>query len=75
MSRKSGIQLTCDGCGTEVFLRFMFSPKPNDPESPPEGWMTFPELGELCPTCAKAMCVNITRIFGDNTPEQFKRYM
>lgn len=74
MSFKLGKNHICDACGETVFLEHIsFSPKPDTYEHPPEGWIHFDELGDLCPNCAARLCINLIRIFGSNVPKKFHR--
>lgn len=72
MANKLGKNHICDACGETVFLaRIFFTSIPDSYEDPPEGWMHFEELGDLCPNCAARLCINLVRIFGSNVPKKF----
>lgn len=58
MSSKKGKLLTCDRCGTNVFLQYTGSKEYDGGftvydyfESKPEGWEWISEIGDLCPAC------------------------
>ena len=79
MARHGGIQLTCDSCGCNVFLRSLFAPKfdadaspPTGYELPPNGWLNIPECGDLCPDCAEKIRITISSLFKNRTPEKYK---
>lgn len=72
MANKLGKHHICDACGETVFLaRIFFTSIPDSYEDPPEGWMHFEELGDLCPRCATKLCRFIAGMFGSNIPRKF----
>ena len=74
MADKLGKHRICDACGERVFLeKVSFTHIPDHYVDPPEGWMHFEELGDLCPTCTNRLCLNIARIFGENVPKKFHK--
>lgn len=62
MSQVEGKTLTCDLCGSSVFLKFTGHGEVDggysrwrEYEKPPEGWNTamVSKIGDLCPTCSR----------------------